>query len=251
MEYFITLDQNSNIIRGWSNGPSPNLGGGLLVKSGDSLPFQFHLPGFEELGMNPQLLTMDGIPLYHWDGEQVVARTDEEIAVDRETKRKEREETQAAEQAKSEVGKTLLLALAQEVPPKVAAKVNSIYNKWKPGVKYGYDGCEKYVRCDIPGTGGAFGNSSQLYRCAQSHISQEGWEPYKTQALWVAVDDEHDGTTDDPIPATRGMEYQYGLYYLDPEDQILYLCKRGSETGTIILQYLPHELIGHYFEVVS
>ena len=51
-----------------------------------------------------------------------------------------------------------------------------------------------------------------------------------------------------PFPAARGMEYEYGKYYLDPEDEKTYLCKRGEETGTIVLQYLPHELIGQYFE---
>lgn len=57
------------------------------------------------------------------------------------------------------------------------------------------------------------------------------------------------GTIDDPIPAARGMEYEYGKYYLDHEDGKTYLCKRLDETGTIVLQYLPHELIGNYFEV--
>lgn len=247
--HYIITDARNCIIDAWSDGPHPerDTSNAICINKEGSYQFQLY-PGGKK---NPPLYTMDGISLYHWDGEQVVARTEDEIAVDREAKRQEMESEQAAEQAKSEVGKTLLLALAQEVPPKVAAKVNSIYNKWRPGVKYGYDGCEKYVQCDIPGTGGAFGTSSQLYRCVQSHISQEGWEPYKTQALWVSVDDEHDGTTNDPIPAARGMEYQYGLYYMDPEDHTLYLCKRGSGSGTIVLQYLPHELIGHYFEVVS
>lgn len=59
------------------------------------------------------------------------------------------------------------------------------------------------------------------------------------------------GTIDDPILAARGMEYEYGKYYLDPEDEKTYLCKRGEETGSIVLYYLPHELIGQYFEEVS
>ena len=54
-----------------------------------------------------------------------------------------------------------------------------------------------------------------------------------------------------PFPAARGMEYEYGKYYLDPEDEKTYLCKRGEETGSIVLYYLPHELIGQYFEEVS
>ena len=90
-----------------------------------------------------------------------------------------------------------------------------------------------------------------LYKAVQEHTSQIGWEPYMTPALWVVINDSHDGTIDDPIPASRGMEYTYGLYYLDPEDGKTYLCKRGEESGTIVLQYLPHELIGQYFELVE
>lgn len=92
--------------------------------------------------------------------------------------------------------------------------------------------------------------ADKLYKCIQAHTSQAGWEPSKVPALWTAINTGHAGSVDDPIPASRGMEYEYGKYYLDPEDGKTYLCKRGSETGTIILQYLPHELIGHYFEVV-
>ena len=56
-----------------------------------------------------------------------------------------------------------------------------------------------------------------------------------------------EGAKDNPITASRGMTYQYGLYYYDPEDGKTYLCQRQNETGTIMLDYLPHELIGHYF----
>ena len=57
------------------------------------------------------------------------------------------------------------------------------------------------------------------------------------------------GTIDDPIDAARGMEYTYGLYYKDPEDGKIYICQRIGEAagGTVVLQYLPHELVGHYF----
>ena len=59
------------------------------------------------------------------------------------------------------------------------------------------------------------------------------------------------GTIDDPFPAARGVEYEYGKYYLDPEDGKTYLCKRGEETGSIVLYYLPHELVGQYFVEVT
>lgn len=91
---------------------------------------------------------------------------------------------------------------------------------------------------------------SKVYKCLQAHTSQADWAPPVVPALWVVINTSSSGAIDEPIPASRGMEYEYGKYYLDPEDNKTYLCKRGSETGTIILQYLPHELIGHYFEEV-
>ena len=92
-------------------------------------------------------------------------------------------------------------------------------------------------------------HDGKVYKCLQAHTSQVGWEPPAVPALWVVINTSSPGTIDDPIPASRGMEYTYGLYYLDPDDGKTYLCKRGEETGSIVLYYLPHELIGQYFEV--
>lgn len=84
----------------------------------------------------------------------------------------------------------------------------------------------------------------------QGHTTQENWPPHLTPALWVVIDVAHAGTQDDPIPAARGMEYTYGLYYLDSEDGKTYKCERIGEAagGKIVLQYLPHELVGQYFK---
>jgi hypothetical protein len=84
------------------------------------------------------------------------------------------------------------------------------------------------------------------------HTTQADWPPHSTPAMWTIIDLEHAGTQDDPIPAARGMEYEYGLYYKDPEDTKLYLCERVGEAagGKIVLQYLPHELVGNYFTAV-
>ena len=74
-----------------------------------------------------------------------------------------------------------------------------------------------------------------------------GWEPYNPEPTG------EDGSLEHPFTASRGMEYEYGKYYLDPEDGKTYLCKRTGEAegGKITLQYLPHELIGQYFEGVT
>ena len=87
-------------------------------------------------------------------------------------------------------------------------------------------------------------------REGQGHTTRESWTPDLTPALWAVVGDPGEtGTLEDPITAARGMEYEYGLYYKDPEDGKTYLCERigEAEGGKIVLQYLPHELIGNYF----
>ena len=93
----------------------------------------------------------------------------------------------------------------------------------------------------------------KLYKCRKAHTSQDRWNPAATPDLWVVIDVAHAGTQDDPIPAARGMEYEYGKYYLDGEDGKTYLCERTGEAagGKIVLQYLPHELIGNYFTAVN
>nr|DAE52862.1 MAG TPA: ChiA1-BD-binding domain protein [Caudoviricetes sp.] len=101
--------------------------------------------------------------------------------------------------------------------------------------------------------GNRVSDSGKLYKCRKAHTSQERWNPAATPDLWVVIDVAHAGTQDDPIPAARGMEYEYGKYYLDSEDGKLYLCERTGEAagGKIVLQYLPHELVGNYFKAVS
>ena len=94
----------------------------------------------------------------------------------------------------------------------------------------------------------------RVYRVndGHGHTTQADWPPHNTPAMWTIIDLEHAGTQDDPIPAARGMEYTYGLYYKDPEDTKLYKCERIGEAagGKIVLQYLPHELVGNYFTAV-
>ena len=98
----------------------------------------------------------------------------------------------------------------------------------------------------------SYGGKVYKVRPGQTHTSQADWTPDKTPALWAVIDVTHAGTQDDPIPASRGMEYEYGKYYLDSEDGKTYKCERiGEQSGNkITLQYLPHELVGQYFTEV-
>ena len=126
-----------------------------------------------------------------------------------------------------------------KVDDNTALEAPQLSKIWKKG-EYVNPGDRRYY---IP--------TRKLYkvRDGQGHTTQADWTPDKTPALWAVVSKGQTGTIDDPINAARGMEYVYGLYYLDSEDGKLYLCQRTGEAagGTVVLQYLPHELVGHYF----
>ena len=122
-----------------------------------------------------------------------------------------------------------------------AAKSPRLYPTWAAGlaVKAG-------DRLYYPGT-------DRLYKVASDHTTQADWTPDAVPTLYTVIDVAHAGTKYDPIPADRGMEYVYGLYYSDSEDGKVYLCTRTGEAygDAVVLQYLPHELIGHYFTEVT
>mgnify|MGYP002558451787 FL=1 len=131
----------------------------------------------------------------------------------------------------------MIEAAATSLPDSDAATAVELFPKWE----YPHDYVVGDRVNDI--------STNKLYKCVQAHTSQALWEPAATPALWVVIDVTHAGTQDDPIPASRGMEYEYGKYYLDSEDGKTYKCERiGEQSGNkITLQYLPHELVGQYF----
>ena len=146
-------------------------------------------------------------------------------------------------------GEVVTMARAVELRPVIeqasaslsdgeAAKSPELFPKWAYPVSYV--------------VGNRVSDGGKLYKCRKAHTSQERWNPAATPDLWVVIDVAHAGTQDDPIPASRGMEYEYGKYYLDSEDGKTYLCERTGEQagGKIVLQYLPHELVGNYFTAV-
>lgn len=91
--HYITTDAQGRITSGWSDGPHPEKDTASAICINEQGGYQFRLPVYfvdDEgkirrlwKGENPALYTMDGIPLHRWDGERVMARTDEEIAADR------------------------------------------------------------------------------------------------------------------------------------------------------------------------
>ena len=80
-KHYIRTRVDGAVIDCWSDGPNPDrdIADAICINEEDG--YQFRLfPGGEE---NPALYTMDGVPLYRWDGEAVIPRTAEEIEVDR------------------------------------------------------------------------------------------------------------------------------------------------------------------------
>ena len=138
-----------------------------------------------------------------------------------------------------ETRRAAMLAAAG-LPDEQAATVPTLFPEWKAG-----EAVAEGERCYYPPT-------DRLYKCRQAHTTQADWTPDKTPALWAVIDAAHAGTADDPIPAAAGMDYIVGKFYLDPEDGKVYQCIRpGMADGeTVNLQFLPHELVGQYFQAV-
>lgn len=83
-KHYISAREDGVIVSGWSDGPHPkkDTTGAVCINEQGGYQFQLILDG-KQTEENPNMYTMDGIPLYKWDGEQIVRRTEEEIAIDR------------------------------------------------------------------------------------------------------------------------------------------------------------------------
>ena len=140
----------------------------------------------------------------------------------------------------------LIEKAVQSLPASDALQAKTLHPEWTELVKLG-----KVDTDDKPGFRFRYDGDGELYACVHGNPEfQADWIPgVGASALYVRVDEAHAGTADDPIPADRGMEYTYGLHYLDPEDKKVYLCARAgaAEGEKIVLHYLPHELVGQYF----
>ena len=115
-----------------------------------------------------------------------------------------------------------------------ALTVKSLYKQW-----------EKQIG-NILNVGEYIQYEDKLYRVLQQHTVQEVWKPgVGTESLYVAIDKEHEGTQNDPIPWQTNMECFNGKYYT--EDNVLYLCVRDSGMA---LHFSIKDLIGNYFQIV-
>ena len=85
------------------------------------------------------------------------------------------------------------------------------------------------------------------WRVRQTHAPLEIYPPsLETASLYEAIDKEHSGTLDDPIPYMPPMDVFEGKYYI--EDGKRYLCIRDSG---IALTHNLSALIGLYVNMIS
>lgn len=184
-------------------------------------------------------IAVDGTP-YHLEGREEMPGC--ETVLLREIDSGE-EMTRQAERARQTEVAARFYARTVSVPDDIALEMPDLFLSWAEALKEGKQLAK----------GTVINNSGKLYRVLQAVTPMAHQEPGGAgmTAIYASIDLAHAGTQDDPIPAARGMEYIYGKYYSDPEDGRTYLCTRqGTSPGqTVTLQYLPHELIGHYFAV--
>lgn len=84
------------------------------------------------------------------------------------------------------------------------------------------------------------------WRVRQTHTPLEIYPPsLATASLYEAIDKEHSGEVDDPIPYTPPMEIFEGKHYT--QDGVTYRCTRNSGTA---LSHRLADLVGLYVEVV-
>lgn len=87
----------------------------------------------------------------------------------------------------------------------------------------------------------------KLWRARQTHTAMEIYPPSLTTAsLYEAINKEHSGEADDPIPYTPPMEIFAGKYYI--QDGVVYRCTRNSE---VALSHNLSALVGLYVEEVK
>ena len=96
-----------------------------------------------------------------------------------------------------------------------AIEMKGFFPKWEDEI-----GNEHYA-------GFKFQYGETLYKVLQPHTFAAEWVPGTgTESLYKVVQEDHEGTKDDPIPWEHNMELVEGLYYTDKG--VLYLCIRDS-----------------------
>lgn len=85
-----------------------------------------------------------------------------------------------------------------------------------------------------------------LWKARQTHTAMEAYPPsIHTASLYEVINEEHEGSIDDPIPYTPPMEIFKDNYYT--QNGVKYYCIRDSGTA---LSHSLNDLINIYVELV-
>lgn len=122
------------------------------------------------------------------------------------------------------------------IPDQEALDCISIFPEW-----------ESYIGKSMP-EGVRTQYEGKLYKSRQEIPTVLANQPpgIETAALYVVIDQEHEGTLEDPIPYDQMMEVFAGKYYI--EDGIIYKCIRDSGQP---LYATCASLVGNYFEIAT
>ena len=93
-----------------------------------------------------------------------------------------------------------------------------------------------------------FTYGGRLYKTRQDKLLiQEQYKPsIDTASLYEEINEQNQGTIDDPIPYNNNMELFEGLYYI--QNEVIYKCTRS--TGTPVFHNLS-DLVGLYVEIAK
>lgn len=85
-----------------------------------------------------------------------------------------------------------------------------------------------------------------LFEVIQPHTSQADWTPKVAKSLFKVVQEEADGSINDPIDWESGMVLEEGKYYMDGD--VMYKATRDSGNP---LYYSLSDLVDTYVEVIN
>lgn len=122
-----------------------------------------------------------------------------------------------------------------------AVECKSLYRQWDKLIGVTIEAEEGVVHKFL------YGDDLYKFIGAYPHTFSAEWVPgVGTESLYTRIDEEHEGTIDDPIPYNGNMALVEGLYYA--QDGVTYYCWRS--TGIPVYNTLA-ELVGLYVEVAE
>ena len=189
--------RNASIEASWTNSGDPESVGTILVSSSDHVPVH-PTDGTSVDVAGATTYTISDLPndtptyvsLFAYNADKTkysAAKSDVEIP--REVTwydvQKDFKEDIADAQEDAEQAQEVVLPTRDFLPDAISLTLPEIYDEWNPdGIAYiGKDTATEDKPASIVRRNGF------LYRCLQSHTSQENWTPENSPSLWVLIDD--------------------------------------------------------------